>query len=632
MRVHAYLTEGGFAAAIRLLPQVAPTFDSLHMPIAFDDVVMHPHGLVLVCGSTGSGKSTTLAALACEAMRRRSIVVVTLEDPIEYALDAPEGSIVRRRQIGRDVSDFASGLRDALREDPDVLLVGEMRDPESISLALTAAETGHLVLASIHSRGAASAIERIVDASPSERRNQVRVQLAESLRAVIGQRLLPRARGSGRIPAIEVLRVNHAVSSLIREARTAQIASAMARKNEGDDLARALPRRSRARERNHTRRRARRSRRCRRPPIVFVIQALMIRPSVFFFFVFVGCSSSPPSTVQDAGGLDVAKLPLDDASLDAPTSTDASPPAPHLTIDLAHTSVSGISSGGFMAAQFHVAFSSIMSGAAIFAGGPYSCSQGSVTTAETTCTSGSPQVAPLVTLTNQYASAGDIDDPTNLAAQHVFLFGGADDDVVAPIVVDALDAYYASFMASTSIDYVSRRPGTSHTWPTLTYGNPCDVLSSPYMGLCNYDGAGTALQQIYGTLAAPATTLSGQFVSVPQATFVGDAAGASVDNAGFAYVPASCAGGESCKVHVSFHGCLQSASSVGDAFYKNAGLNEWADTNHIVVLYPQTVASYAPLNPDGCWDFWGYDGADFAKKTGKQMAMVRAMIDWLGGP
>ncbi len=227
VRVHAYLTEGGFAAAIRLLPQVAPTFDSLHMPIAFDDVVMNPHGLVLVCGSTGSGKSTTLAALACEAMRRRSIVVVTLEDPIEYALDAPEGSIVRRRQIGRDVADFASGLRDALREDPDVLLVGEMRDPESISLALTAAETGHLVLASIHSRGAASAIERIVDASPSERRNQVRVQLAESLRVVIGQRLLPRARGSGRIPAIEVLRVNHAVSSLIREARTAQIASAM---------------------------------------------------------------------------------------------------------------------------------------------------------------------------------------------------------------------------------------------------------------------------------------------------------------------------------------------------------------------------------------------------------------------
>jgi len=227
VRVHAYLTESGAAAAIRLLPPTAPSFESLHMPIPFDDVVMAPHGLVLVCGATGSGKSTTLAALATEAMRRRSIVLVTLEDPIEYALDAPEGSIVRRRQIGRDVPDFASGLRDALREDPDVLLVGEMRDPESIALALTAAETGHLVLASLHSRGAASAIERIVDASPSERRNQVRVQLAESLRAIVAQRLLPRARGAGRIPAVEVLRANHAVAALIREARTAQLASAM---------------------------------------------------------------------------------------------------------------------------------------------------------------------------------------------------------------------------------------------------------------------------------------------------------------------------------------------------------------------------------------------------------------------
>jgi twitching motility protein PilT len=227
VRVHAYVAESGLAAAVRLLPPIAPTFESLHMPIAFDDLVMLPHGLVIVCGATGSGKSTTLAALATEAMRRRSIVLVTLEDPIEYALEAPEGSIVRRRQIGRDVSGFAAGLRDALREDPDVLLVGEMRDAESIALALTAAETGHLVLASLHSRGAASAIERIVDASSADRRDQIRVQLAESLRAVIGQRLLPRARGSGRVPAVEVLRVNHAVAALVREGRTAQISSAM---------------------------------------------------------------------------------------------------------------------------------------------------------------------------------------------------------------------------------------------------------------------------------------------------------------------------------------------------------------------------------------------------------------------
>jgi twitching motility protein PilT len=227
IRLHLYATADGPVAAVRLLPLAAPSFASLRMPLAFDDVVSLPHGLVLVCGATGSGKSTTLAALAQEALRRRSILLVTLEDPIEYALAPSAVSIVRRRQLGRDVSDFASGLRDALREDPDVILVGEMRDPETIALALTAAETGHLVLASLHSRSAASAIERIVDSYPPERQAQIRVQLADSLRAIVAQRLLPRARGSGRVPAIEVLRATHAVAALVRDGRTAQLATAM---------------------------------------------------------------------------------------------------------------------------------------------------------------------------------------------------------------------------------------------------------------------------------------------------------------------------------------------------------------------------------------------------------------------
>jgi twitching motility protein PilT len=204
-----------------------PSLASLHLPVAIDDLVELPHGLVLVCGATGSGKSTTLAALAQEALRRRSIVLTTLEDPIEHALTASDTSIVRRRQVGRDVADFATGLRDALREDPDVLLVGEMRDPETIGLALTAAETGHLVLSSLHSGSASSTIERIVDAYPPGRQGQIRVQLADSLRAVVVQRLLPRARGGGRIPALEVLRVTYAVAALVREGKTAQIANAL---------------------------------------------------------------------------------------------------------------------------------------------------------------------------------------------------------------------------------------------------------------------------------------------------------------------------------------------------------------------------------------------------------------------
>jgi twitching motility protein PilT len=225
VRVHVYATEAGVAAAVRLLPRTPPSLASLQLPVAIDDLAFAPHGLVLVCGATGSGKSTTLAALAQEALRRRSIMLVTLEDPIEFALASSGQSLLRRRLVGRDTPDFASGLRDALREDPDVMLVGEMRDAETIALALTAAETGHLVLASIHSRSAASAIERIVDSYPAERQGQIRVQLADSLRAIVAQRLVPKARGGGRIVAVEVLRGTHAVASLIREGKSAQIAT-----------------------------------------------------------------------------------------------------------------------------------------------------------------------------------------------------------------------------------------------------------------------------------------------------------------------------------------------------------------------------------------------------------------------
>lgn len=304
-------------------------------------------------------------------------------------------------------------------------------------------------------------------------------------------------------------------------------------------------------------------------------------------------------------------------------------PVPHLNIDLSSTSVSGISSGGFMAVQMHMAYSSIMKGAAIFAGGPFDCSGGSQTTAITSCTSGSPaiDVPSLVTATNQLASSGAIDDPSSLASQHIFIFGGADDMVVNPKVVDALDAYYASFAPAGSIQYVNRRPGTSHTWPTLDFGNDCDTVASPYLGKCNYDGAGEALAQIYGTLNARATSPTGTLLPIAQTDYVDDAAGHSLGDTAYVYVPAACAAGDPCKIHVSFHGCLQSASLVGDAFYMHSGLNEWADSNHIVVLYPQTIAS--SQNPEACWDFWGYESPDFAKKTGPQLAMVRAMIDAL---
>ncbi len=329
----------------------------------------------------------------------------------------------------------------------------------------------------------------------------------------------------------------------------------------------------------------------------------------------------------DAGD---ASAPVDSATkLDA-GATDAAADdvaVPHLTLDTSSVTVSGLSSGGFMAVQFHVAFSSLVKGAAIFAGGPYMCSKGSVSTALTSCASGSPapDVAASVKATNDAAQAGAVDAPSGLQDARVFLFGGADDNVVNPVVMDALQSYYASFVPSASILYESRRPGTSHTWPTLDYGVPCDAVMSPYVGKCSYDAAGAALAQLYGTLAPRSSAPGGSFVPVPQGAFVADPGSHSLDDTAYAYVPASCAGGETCKVHVSFHGCLQGASLVGDEFYAHNGLNEWADTNHLVVLYPQVLKS--GTNPEGCWDFWGYDSPDFAKKTGPQMAMVRAMID-----
>lgn len=235
VRVNVYRSAAGLCAAIRLLRRETPDLAALELPSQLAALTELPHGLVLACGPTGCGKSTTLAALAQHALRARARVLVTLEDPIEYRIrSAHPAGLVRQREIGTHVRDFATGLRDALREDPDLLLIGEMRDAETISLALTAAETGHLVFASLHSRTAPSAIERVVDTYPPERQRQVRVQLAEALRAVIAQRLLPAASGDRLVPAVELLRVTHGVANLIREHRTAQLVSALqAGGNEG---------------------------------------------------------------------------------------------------------------------------------------------------------------------------------------------------------------------------------------------------------------------------------------------------------------------------------------------------------------------------------------------------------------
>lgn len=220
-RGNVFRQRGSISLALRAIPQVIPTMEDLLLPPTLSALCNQRQGLVLMTGPTGSGKSTTQAAMIGQINRTQRRHILTLEDPVEY-LHEHQQSIVSQREVGSDVPTFQEGLRSALREDPDVVLVGEMRDPESISTTLTVAETGHLVFATLHTNDTSSALDRIVDVFPSERREQIRVQLAASLSAVVAQRLVPRVDG-GMIAAFEVLLANAAVRGLIREGKTHQI-------------------------------------------------------------------------------------------------------------------------------------------------------------------------------------------------------------------------------------------------------------------------------------------------------------------------------------------------------------------------------------------------------------------------
>ena len=223
-RVNVFKQRGTLASVMRALPFEIPEPDMLGIPPEVVAVTEKKRGLVLVTGPTGSGKSTTLASLIQVINRTRADHIITLEDPIEY-LHKHDKSIVNQREIGSDTENYAKALRAALREDPDVILVGEMRDLETISTAITAAETGHLVLSTLHTIGADKTIDRIIDVFPPDQQQQVRIQLAAVLECVVSQQLLKRSDGQGRVAALEVLFANSAVRNLIREGKTFQIAS-----------------------------------------------------------------------------------------------------------------------------------------------------------------------------------------------------------------------------------------------------------------------------------------------------------------------------------------------------------------------------------------------------------------------
>src|ERR671925_974170 len=225
-RVNVYFQREAIGAAFRLIPTELKTLEELGIPSSLHQLAEKPRGLVLVTGPTGSGKSTTLAALIDEINRNRSEHILTIEDPIEF-LHRHKRCIVNQREIGPDATTFAEALRAALREDPDVILLGEMRDLETIGTAITAAETGHLVFATLHTQSAPSTIDRIIDAFEAAQQEQIRVQLAVALQGIITQTLLPTADGSGRCLACEVLVPTPAVRNLIREGKTHQIYSVL---------------------------------------------------------------------------------------------------------------------------------------------------------------------------------------------------------------------------------------------------------------------------------------------------------------------------------------------------------------------------------------------------------------------
>ena len=278
-----------------------------------------------------------------------------------------------------------------------------------------------------------------------------------------------------------------------------------------------------------------------------------------------------------------------------------------------------------MAVQLHVAYSGTFAkGAGIVAGGPFYCAEGSIVNATGRCMthSSSIPVSSLVTTTKNWASQGLIDPVANLANSKVYLWSGTADNTVVPAVMNDLNTYYQALVPSSNIVY-RNNVAAGHAMITDDYGGTCSTTASPYVNDCNVDLAGALLQQIYGPLNARNNgTLTGSFTEFDQTAYV---SGHGMAATGWVYVPAACSGSTACRVHVVLHGCKQNTATVGDVYVKRTGYNRLADTNRLVMLYPQT--SNAATN--GCWDWWGYDNANYAKKSGPQMLAIKGMVDRL---
>jgi poly(3-hydroxybutyrate) depolymerase len=311
-------------------------------------------------------------------------------------------------------------------------------------------------------------------------------------------------------------------------------------------------------------------------------------------------------------------------------------PLPALAVDPQTVTLSGISSGAYMAVQYQVAHSADVAGAAVLAGGPWYCARGQLSFALDECVKGprdAIDVDALIGAARAAAERGAIDSLEHLGDDRVWVFHGASDDVMNVGVSAALVDFYREFVPPEHLDFVATVPA-AHLFPTLAAGGACNVTEAPHLGACDYDAAGVLLEALYGDLTArqPGAT-SGRLERFDQRPFREASGSAGIADSGFLFIPDGCDGRDAgCRLHVVLHGCRQGAEFVEDAFATLAGYNEWAASNSIVVLYPQARSTLSPLNPMGCWDWWGYDGEAYALKAGTQIQALHAMIERLKAP
>ncbi|HEX3468698.1 MAG TPA: PHB depolymerase family esterase [Candidatus Elarobacter sp.] len=352
-----------------------------------------------------------------------------------------------------------------------------------------------------------------------------------------------------------------------------------------------------------------------------------------------GSTPAPGTTATPAPGTTPGTTP---APSPAPTGTPASHgvvPLGSYAIDPSKVFVAGISSGGFFGVQMHVAHSATFKGAAIYAGGVYWCSgAGQAAQALTACGGEglyAPMLTPSETYLDQQSASGTIDPESNLQGQPVYLWSGTADTVVKQAAMNDLQTEYQHYGARI-VRYDNAFPA-EHGWESPDGELPCGTAASPYMirctlGTSTYDSESVWMTAFFGTLAARNNgTLSGTLLNVDQTAF-GAGASNSMDTNGYLFVPADCAAHATCGLLIAFHGCLQTQADIGTKFVTESGIDEWADRNHVVVLYPYAVKSTTvPYNPQGCWDWWGYDDENYATKSGTQISIVYKMVQHVMG-